>query len=100
MKLTIKTKGGGADIKVELSTAAGKMLTVHEDETRSVNLVAGVEYNLRWMAVATGDAAEIDITATISPANTGFPDWKLNAHDRQLEAGEVKGPGVFHFTLK
>ena len=95
MQITITTKvTGGHLIVYIIDKNTTTILTANDNDTQQKSLVPGEKYRLEWHSWGPSDAEYI-VNATISPANTGFPDYNL---DRKY-TGPNTDMGGFTFTL-
>jgi len=95
MTLQIKTTAQGCHVAVNIKVNGHTILTLTDNNEKSVHLQPGLTYRFEWFVIAGQNEAQANIQALVIPANVGFPPLNIV---KQYNAGEQDG-NVFLFSL-
>lgn len=95
MIFNIKTTAQGCHIAVNIKVNGHAILSLTDNDERSVHLQSGLTYRFEWFVIAGKDGAKALIEAFITPNNQGFLPLEIA---KEYNAGDQDG-NVFLFTL-
>lgn len=95
MVFNVRTTAQGCHIAVNIKVNGHSILTLTDNDERSVHLQPNLTYRFEWFVISGKDAAQARIQAFIVPDNSGFLPLDIA---QQYNAGDQDG-NVFLFTL-
>lgn len=95
MTIDIKTTADDCHIAVSIRIQNRTLLTLRDNDQKSIQLIPGVEYEFDWEVFTGQKPAHANIQAKITPLNSGFPPLDI---DKNYPAG-VQDGNTFLFTL-
>jgi hypothetical protein len=94
MILSIKTTAQGCHIAVSIKIQGHTILTLTDNDDKSVHLQPKLTYRFEWFVIAGKDNAHARIQAIVTPDTLGFPPLDIA---KDYSAGDQDG-NVFLFT--
>lgn len=95
MVFSIRTTAQGCHIAVNIKVNGHTVLSLIDNDEKSVNLQPNLTYRFEWFVIAGKDGAKAIIEAVVTPDNQGFLPLKI---ENEYNAGDQDG-NVFLFTL-